>query len=287
MVERLRAAIERARALREGEASAREPAAGAVSPASYAPTSPAPASPAHTAWAALPETAPTPDALERGRIAAALPDHRFYESFNVLRAKLLGLCRDAGWRRIGFTSPTKGCGKTSVTLNLAYSISRNAAMHVIALDLDLRNPSVGRLLGLKSRAPIRDLLGGHSAPEAHLARIGQRLAVGLSERHERHSAELLGARETGEALTAIETRFDPDIMLCDLPPLGVGDDVLAALGHLDGIVLVAAAGETTAKQIAEAERSLEGTGRLIGVVFNKCSESTTDKERYYEDATAG
>jgi Mrp family chromosome partitioning ATPase len=86
----------------------------------------------------------------------------------------------------------------------------------------------------------------------------------------RNPAELLHSPQAAQALDRIEALYDPTLMLFDLPPIMVGDDVMAIAGHLDGVLLVAAAGSTTIAQIDVCERELAARTNVVGVVLNKC-----------------
>lgn len=60
-------------------------------------------------------------------------------------------------------------------------------------------------------------------------------------------------------------------MLFDLSPLGVADDTISFLQHVDCVLLVAAAEQTTIKEIDAAEREIASYSNVLGVVLNKCN----------------
>ena len=68
-------------------------------------------------------------------------------AFDALRTKILQQMRANGWRRVAITSPGAACGKSTVALNLAFSLARQPDMRAILLDLDLRRPSLARMVG--------------------------------------------------------------------------------------------------------------------------------------------
>ena len=53
-----------------------------------------------------------------------------------------------GWKVLGITSPTPGCGKTLTAINLAFSIARQPDQSVLLVDLDFQKPQVANSLGL-------------------------------------------------------------------------------------------------------------------------------------------
>ena len=59
-------------------------------------------------------------------------------------------------------------------------------------------------------------------------------------------------------------------MLFDLPPMLVSDDTMAFVGHVDAVLLIAAAEATTIKEVDSCERELASQTNVMGVVLNKC-----------------
>ena len=264
MVERLREAIEKARQRRGGA----DPVDGTL------PVARSTTDVVTGAWASLPSFSPQGKVLTRHRIITAAKDHPAYAAFDVLRTRLVRTCRDNGWRRVGITSSTKGCGKSMVSLNLAFSLSRNTQLRSVLLDLDLRNPSLHGMLGMPSSRGVEALLLEDGPVEASFQRIGNNLAVCAGGRPMADSAEILQNARTTQRIVQAETVLQPDIVLYDLPPILAGDDVLGLLEHIDALVLVAAAGTTLASEITDAERLIVGTAgtALLGVVLNRVED---------------
>lgn len=264
MVERLKSAIEKARVSRARAIETR--------PAAAAPSAGAP----ETGWSSLPEVSIRPERLQRERVVAFGKSDRSHVVFDVLRTRLLKVCRTNGLRRIGITAPTKGCGKSTVALNLAFSLARQAAPRTLLVDLDLRKPHVAPRLGVREPHPLPSFLAGQAPLEACFRRVGDALALGLNTETAADSAELIQSDSAARALAGAQEALAPGLTLYDLPPVFVSDDVLAALGLLDGVLLVAAAGRTRSREIEESERLLADNTTFLGVVLNKCEEQQAD-----------
>lgn len=274
MVERLKQAIEKARAQR-GQATGTTAAPAAAMRPGVSPPVRRP-----EAWSALSAIDVDLDRLEAQRVVTPRKTSQAAVSFDLLRTRLLKLCRDNGWTRIGITSPTKGCGKSFVCLNLAFSLARNPDIRAALIDLDLLNPCIARRLGVKANGEMRALLEGGSTPAKAMQRCGDNLALGMLDRPLRNSAEVIQSQSAATALAAVNEALAPDITIYDLPPMFVGDDVLAFAPNIDGIILVAAVGETKADEIEECERLIGNSANFIGVVLNKVADG--DSEHYYE-----
>jgi Mrp family chromosome partitioning ATPase len=270
VVERLRTAIEKARRQRQvrqtgGGAEAAEPR--------RLPT-------AEAAWSALRAIEADERTLEAERVVSYAKTDPAHVAFDVLRTRLLKVCRDHRWTRIAVTSPTKSCGKSMVCANLAFSLARNEETRAILLDLDLKLPRLAKVFGVAPVGRIGGFLRGETPPEGFLARVGANLAVGLNAERVRDSAELIQSPQATATLAAMIDRYRPAIALYDLPPLLVSDDVIGLLPQVDAVLLVAAAGQTTAKDIAACEALLADSANFIGVVLNKCADDPRDSYAY-------
>jgi protein-tyrosine kinase len=197
-------------------------------------------------------------------------------AFDVLRTRLLQALKDHGWKRVGITSPTQGCGKSFTAINLAVTLSRYDNCRTILMDMDLRHPSLAEYLGVKSPPSMGDYLRGRIPTEAFLRKLGQNMlnirdnmAVGLNGRTEGYAAELFHDTMATQVLERLEQEVSPDVILFDLPPALAQDDVIAFRPHFDCVLMVAGGGMTTAKQMKEAVRRIGEDKPVVGVVLNK------------------
>ena len=269
-MERIQSAISKARAAREGKASEGpdRPAGPGPAAGTAADTAAAPAPGGD--WALLPELVLLPRILAGHRIVTNIPGPAA-TAFDVIRTRLLQQMRAQGWKRLAVTSPGPACGKTMTCLNLAFSLSRQPDFRTILIEADLRRPSMARALELKIRQQVSSVLDGSADAAAHLARVGGlNLALGTNQAGVRNSAELLQSASAEAALGAIEARYAPDLMIFDLPPTQVGDDVMAFVNRVDCVLIVAAAGSTTIEEVDQCERELAAQTNVLGVVLNKC-----------------
>lgn len=193
-------------------------------------------------------------------------------AFDILRTRVSQAMADRGWRRIGITSPTHGCGKSFTAANLALALSRRPGSRTVLIDLDLRRPNLHRLFGIKPAGGLREFLDGTQPLETMFFRAGRGLALGLNADPLPDAGDVLHARETESALEALDTQLDPELVVLDLPPALAGDDVIALAGKIDAVLIVADGGRTTAKEIRACERMFEGRIPLMGVVLNRAED---------------
>jgi Mrp family chromosome partitioning ATPase len=271
-MERIQAAIQKAKEAR-----------GAGAPAPAAPPRPAvrgaPAG-AGPAWAALPPFEPDPARLERGRVVTFADADPAHAVFDMMRTKLLRALKQNGWTSVGITSPTPGCGKTTVALNLAFSLAQQSELRTVLVDLDLRHPEVARHLGLDGPRAVADMLRGTAPVQETFVRYRENLAIGASTEPMRHSGDLLNSAAATQAVAGMRAALAPDVILYDLPPMLASDDTLAFLPHLDCMLLVAGAEKSRLDEVDRCEHELAQSTNLLGVVLNMCRYMDEDYGYY-------
>jgi protein-tyrosine kinase len=263
-MEKIQAAIEKARAQRAGQDPG--PGPGVRTPHEAA----APPTPGtDAAWAALSALRVDPARMAAHRIVA-FQGGREAVAFDVMRTRVLQQMRANNWRRLAITSPTPGCGKSTIALNLGFSFARQPEIRTILAELDLRRPSLAGTLGIKGRTSLSQVLDGRADFADVAVCHGGNLALATNQGPARNPAELLHGPNVPAALAAIEALYQPDIMLFDMPPMLVSDDTMAFAGQVDAVLLIAGAEATTIKEIDICERELATQTNVMGVVLNKC-----------------
>lgn len=225
-----------------------------------------------SAWDGLPNFTADRHVFEAARIVS-MTASREGPAFDVVRTKVLHLMKSNGWTRLAITSPTAGCGKSTVAMNLAFSLSRQKDRRTILCEADLRRPSMAKALGVPGRPSFARVLTGEQGFAENAMRFGDNLILALTVGAARHPAETLHGDVVPEILAQIESEYMPDLTIFDLPPLLVTDDALAFLVHVDCVLLVAAAEESTVGQIDHCEREIAARSTMLGVVLNKCRYS--------------
>ena len=221
------------------------------------------------AWSALARFDPKQAFLEQERIVAyqtgqnALP-------YDVLRTRLLHEMRANKWRRVAITSPNAGAGKTMTCVNLAFSLARQLDHRTMLIEMDMRRPSMARTLGVKGTQQFSDALGGRSPAEDHMVRHGKNLAFAFNQTAARNPAELLQGAVAAQVINDIEERYEPDIMIFDLPPIFASDDTIAFMDQVDCALLIGEAEKTTIDEIDRCEQELAARTNVLGVMLNKC-----------------
>lgn len=209
--------------------------------------------------------------LEAKRIVAHdLADPRS-RSFDMLRTQVLQSMDTKNSQLIGLTSPTPGCGKSLIAINLALSISRQQERSVLLVDLDLRRPQVASYLGLNCQDGILSVLEGRSKLSNAIVQVNvrnHRILTLPCEASTLSSSEWMASRAMTALIQEIRQIFRNWTVIVDLPPILPSDDVITILPQIDSTLLVAAIGQTTISEIKECTKHLETTP-VARVVLNK------------------
>lgn len=237
-----------------------------------------------------PQLGPMPvqrNQMAQNLIITASRRNPVHAAFDVLRARLLNALTDNGWKRVAITSPTRDCGKTFVSVNLAVTLSRYENCRTILLDMDMRNPSVAKTLGLRDVGSMGDYLRGDVPTrdqffkfDSNDMKIGDNLAIAMNDRIEPYASELMQQPATAELLQRMEAELSPDVILYDLPPALANDDVIAFEDNFDGVLIVIDGTRTSSQEVREVMRRLGDSVPLLGVVLNKAEDATGEEYGY-------
>lgn len=233
------------------------------------------------AWKALAPIKLQRALLKRKRVAAA-EGGRDAAPYDLLRTKIIHQAQISNWRRVAIVSPEAGAGKTTTLANLAFSFERQRDMRLLCIDLDLRRPTLNKVLGQHVDHSMADVLENRVSFAEHGLRLGERVGFGLSNSAAHNPSELLLSREARTAIDEIEQSYAPDLMLFDISPLNSSDDNIAFLQNVDCAIIIAAAESTPMSRIDHAERQVAELTNVMGIVLNKCRyASDTDGYDYY------
>jgi len=208
-------------------------------------------------------------------------------AYRLLRSRLQNRLKKSNWFSLAIASPNSGDGKTVTALNLAISIAREKQKPVYLLDLDMRNPSVCRFLGIQDIRPLPDYFLGHARPEEVLFETSfPNLIVAGAVGPTEGASEMLAGPRFSDLLAHIRLRSPDAFVLVDAPPVTLTDEALLIGPRVDGFLVVVSEGKTERKDLSQTLATL-GEFTIAGVVINRSSDSqTTGYGHYSAYATA-
>jgi protein-tyrosine kinase len=205
-------------------------------------------------------------------------------AYRMLRTRLLHRARTKGWTTIAVTSAGPNDGKTLTVLNLALSMAREKSREIVLLDMDMRNPSVCRTLGVHPPYELREYLErGEHLRELFFSVGSDNLLIAGNTTATDQASELLASQRFDELLRVVRAGTVNPVVLIDLPPVLLTDDALVVAPKIDAILVVASEGVTGRSDLAKALHILSEFP-IAGVVLNRAAETTPGYDYGYDAA---
>jgi capsular exopolysaccharide synthesis family protein len=197
------------------------------------------------------------------------PDSHSGEAYRQLRTTI-HFARLAGEiKAITVTSANPREGKSTTVANLAVVLA-HAGERVIAIDTDLRRPSLHSLFGVANSFGLTGLLLSEvdDVRQALVKTSVKNLSVLPSGPQPPNPSELLTSGLMDPILAAL--REHADILLFDSPPILAVTDASILAGRTDASILVIETGRTRTEAVRRAAQALrQASPRLLGTVLNK------------------
>lgn len=187
-------------------------------------------------------------------------------------------------RTVAVVSALRDEGKTTVACTLAMALASVTAQRSIALvDLDLRNPSVARRLGIATTVGIERFLAGRARLDEICVGIRDpQLDVYPSVEPQRSAHELLARPQLREMIRQLEARYQTVII--DTPPTLIVPDSSLILKQVSCCLAVARAGVSRVRRFQEMLDILPAES-IVGKVLN--AATIPNRDASYYDYTYG
>jgi protein-tyrosine kinase len=202
-------------------------------------------------------------------------------AYRMIRARLRNLISQNNWSTLAVTSPEAGEGKSVTALNLALSFSRDTGRPIFLIDLDMRNPTICKYLGVRPPHTLIEYFSGGCPVQKVFFSVGtENLVVAGNTEPTDLASELLATDHLDQLLAYIKAVVPNALILIDLPPILVTDEALMVAPRVDATTLVVADGQTRRDSLLRA-RQLLADFPFAGVILNKSSESPGNVGYYY------
>ena len=221
--------------------------------------------------------------------SAKLCEHMPYssrEAFKRLRTNMLialGETSENSKNIIGITSAQPSEGKSTVAINLAYSLAE-LGKSVILLDCDLRRPSIHKNIGVPQTPGLTEVMRGavnlknavtrykSSAGTTHFDLI-------VSGELPDNPSEILGSKDFLQLLKAANDTYD--VVILDLPPVNAVIDAAVASQLTDGLVLVIREDHCPRFVLEDCMEQLKyAKANILGFVMNGSANGAGKRYKY-------
>ena len=204
----------------------------------------------------------------------------YEEAIRTLRNSILLTDFDRRLKSVLLTSASPSEGKSTVAAHLA---ATHAGQHkrTLLIDGDLRRPSVHRLYQVPNSVGLSNVLLQQISWRDAVIRVEQPedldiLPAGPSTRR---ASDLMGM---GLAQLIEEASREYDLVVLDAPPLLGFAEPLQMATAVDGVIVVARAGDTSRKALSSVITTLSRLrANLVGVVLNEVHREVSAGYYYY------
>jgi capsular exopolysaccharide synthesis family protein len=184
-------------------------------------------------------------------------------------------------RSIAFTSPRAGDGKSTLAINVAWTLAEMQES-VVLIDGDLRRPMLHKLLNVTNESGLSDVLSGASTFKGSVRRTSIRGLDVLTSGTPLAAPALLAQSRELDVLLRDAKEMGYRRIIIDLPAVMPVVDAAAIAEKLDGTILVVSAVTTSAEFVGEAVSYIEGLGiGLLGLVVNRVRRDAGPDAQYY------
>lgn len=203
------------------------------------------------------------------------------EAYRRLRTNIKLYSEEKPLKTIVITSSIRGEGKSTVTQNLAYILSKDESK-VLIIDCNLRKPSMHSMFSIENNVGLTDVLSGSCDLEKAIKNIEESLFLITSGSIVDKPSEILGSDTMKELLESVSNNFD--YIIIDTSSILVVSDTLLLATQTDATIIVANTKKTTTNVLKQGYRRLiESKVNVIGTVLNNCNKSIDNKYYgYYE-----
>lgn len=202
------------------------------------------------------------------------------EAYKLLRANLSFSLPDSDKCKVfGVTSSLRGEGKSTTSINLAYTIAETGKKTLL-VEADMRLPVLAKRINVHQAPGLSNLLAGQSSLNDVLQNSGlmSNLLVICAGSIPPNPAELLESHYMERTLQVLREHFD--VIIVDLPPVTAVSDAIMVSKYLDGMLLVCRQNYCDKRSLDETVRQLQfSQTKLLGFV---ATDSNMQQKGYYK-----
>ncbi len=204
----------------------------------------------------------------------------YEEAIRTLRNSIMLSEFESQFRTLLVTSASPSEGKSTIAIYLAVA---HAQQHhkTLVIDGDMRRPSIHKRFGLPNAVGLSDVLVDDLHWRAALLKPEGTpdldvLPAGSSSRR---AADLIGR---GLQRILDEASREYDLIILDAPPLLGFPEPLQMAAAVDGVIVVARAGQTSRKAVSSVISTLKRLrANVVGLVLNEVHKEVSNSYYYY------
>ena len=211
-------------------------------------------------------------------ITSEMPKSISAEAYRSLRTSIKFSSVDKPIKTIVVTSSIPGEGKSTISGNLAITLSQSGA-RVLLIDCDLRKPSIHKKFRVVNDLGLTDILVDKCSLKDVIKKIDEYLFMITAGTIPPNPSEIVGSNSMEDLLKELSFKFDYIVM--DTPPVIPVTDPLLLAAKSDATIIVVRARKAKEKIIRQTyDELIKVNSNIIGSILND-SETKTNNS-YYE-----
>ena len=203
----------------------------------------------------------------------------FAEAFKMLRNAIAFNALDRPMKLLAVTSPGRGEGKSTISMNLATAMA-TAGKRVLIVDCDFRRPSMHKYLGLDNEPGLSKLLKGLTTLDKVVVSTKTENVYCIpAGEYIPNASEVLQTELIHQLFIELSEQYD--FVILDCPPCqGLSD--MQIISHIvDGVLLVVSINQSIRRSLYDTLFSLKQVGApVIGYVVNRLELKRTSYWSY-------
>lgn len=218
-----------------------------------------------------------PNTEEQGMMLGKNLSFQATEAYKLLRTNLMFTLPDSKCKVVGITSSTRGEGKSTTALNLAYSVAQ-AGKKVLLIDGDMRIPTVAKRLCLHRTPGLSNVLASQCTVHEAIQKSGaiSRFFVMPAGNIPPNPNELLGSQAMTYLIRSLMQEYE--FILIDLPPINLVSDAIVISKDVQGLIMTVREGYSSKTELNDAISKLNTIGiRILGFVLT----DVEGRDKYY------
>lgn len=205
------------------------------------------------------------------------------EAYKLLRTNLtFAIPSEKECKVIGVTSSVSGEGKSTTSLNLAYTLAQ-ADNRVLLIEMDLRLPTLALKSSINKTPGLSNFLVGLNNAGEVLQRLDKNsnLYAITSGDIPPNPSELVSSDRMVATIEVMSKNFD--YIILDLPPVNAVADALAVSKMTDGMIMITRKKYSNQRDLNEAMRQLKIVGaNVLGFVVTDDDSKGSSKYKKYK-----
>jgi len=224
-----------------------------------------------------------PGEADRPIIGRVESNQALLEGYRILRHNIEFSTPGRVLRVIAVTSPGRGDGKSTTSINLAIAMGMDGK-RVLVIDGDLRRPSMHTAFGLPRDVGLTTVaMGRATLVDSILPSQYENVSVLTSGPIPPNPTEFLNSTSTRDVVAQAREMYD--LVIVDAPPCAGLSDIQVISQFVDGVVLVVALEKTMRLQLQATIQTLRQVGApLLGALLNRVEFRRPGYGYYYSYA---